>query len=85
MALSQIPDRQSHPQSVVNRTLAQVTLEALLMPISKAEEGRLRVARDERQEELDHDPFGPARGIVNGLRLSVTLWSFITLVVLLTR
>jgi hypothetical protein len=85
MALSQIPDRQSHPQSIANLALAQVTLEALLMPTGKAEEERLRVTRDERQEELDDDLLGPARGIVNGLRLSVTLWSFIALVVLLMR
>jgi hypothetical protein len=85
MALSQIPDRGAHPQSVANLTLAQVTMEALLMPKSKAEEGRLRVVQDGWQVELDHDPFGPARGIVNGLRLSVTLWSLIALVFLLVR
>jgi hypothetical protein len=85
MALSQIPDRQSLPQSIAHLALAQVTLEALLMPASQAEEERLRVTQDERQEELDDDPFGPARGIVNGLRLSVTLWSFIALVVILMR
>lgn len=85
MALSQTPDRQSHPQSVANLALAQVTLEALLMPTNKAGEGRLRVRPDERQEERDDDPLGPARGIINGLRLSVTLWSFIALVVLLMR
>ena len=85
MALSRIPDRQSHPQSIANLTLARVILETLLMPTSKAEEGRLRVTRDERQEDLDDDPLGPAMGIVNGLRLSVTLWSFIALVVLLMR
>ncbi len=83
MALSQIPDRSTHPQSVANLALAQVTLEALLMPTGKVEEARLRATRDRRKEELDDDPFGPARGIVNGLRLSVTLWSFIALVVLL--
>jgi hypothetical protein len=85
MALSQIPDRQSLPQSIANLALAQVTLEALLMPASQAKEERLGVTQDERQEELDDDPFGPARGIVNGLRLSVTLWSFIALVVILMR
>lgn len=85
MALSQIPNRQSHPQSVANLALAQVTLEALLMPTGKAEERRLLVARGERQEKLDDDPLGPAQGIVNGLKLSVTLWSFIALVVLLMR
>ena len=84
MALSQIRDRGPHPESVTNLTLAQVTLEALLTPNCKAEDALL-VARDERKEELDHDALGSARGIVNGLRLSVTLWSFVTLVVLLTR
>ncbi len=86
MALSQIPDRRSHSQSVANLTLAQVTLEALFMPNSKAEEGRSRVAREEgeeRKEELDHDPLGSAKGIVNGLRLSISLWSFIVLIILL--
>jgi hypothetical protein len=82
MALSKVQDRGLHPQS---GAFAQVTLEALLTPDSKAAEGPLRVARDERKEEVEHDPLGSARGIVNGLRLSLTLWSFVTLVVLLAR
>jgi hypothetical protein len=85
MALSRIPNRKLHPQSVPNLALAQVTFEAVLMPPNKAEERRLLVAQDERQEKLDDDPLGPAKGIVNGLRLSVTLWSFIALIVLLMR
>jgi hypothetical protein len=84
MALSQIRDRGPHPESVTKCTVAQVTLEALLTPNRKGEDA-LRVVRDERKEELGHDPLGSARGIVNGLRLSVTLWSFVILVVLLTR
>ena len=84
MALSHVRDRVPDPESITNLTLAQVTLEALLTPNCKAEDA-LRVARDERKEELEHDPLGSARGIVNGLRLSVTLWSFVILVVLLTR
>jgi hypothetical protein len=82
MALSQIRDRGPHPESVTNCTVAQVTLEVLLTPNCKAEDA-FRVARDERKEELDYDPLGSARGIANGLRLSVTLWSFIVLVILL--
>jgi hypothetical protein len=85
MALSQIPDSRSHPQPVANLALARVTLEALLMPTSKTEERRLGFGQDERQEQMADDPLGPARGIVNGLRLSVTLWSFIALIVLLMR
>ena len=82
MALSQIQDRGLHPQSVA---FAHVTLEALLTPNYKAAEGPLSVAQDEWKEELEHDRLRSARGIVNGLRLSVTLWSFVALVVLLTR
>lgn len=85
MELSQIPEKGTLPQSIANLALAQVTLEALLMPIGKAEERRLSVTRDERQEELEEDPLGAAKGMINGLRLSVTLWSFIALVVLLMR
>ncbi len=84
MALLQIRDRGPHPESVTNLIRAQVTLEALLTPNCTAEDA-LRVARDKRKEELDHDPLGSARGIINGLRLSVTLWSFVILVVLLAR
>ncbi len=85
MALSQIPERQSYPQSIANPVLAQVTLEALLAPARTDEESRLRVGQNERQNGPDYDPLGSAKGIVNGLRLSVTLWSFIALVVLLMR
>lgn len=85
MALSQASDRGPHPQSVANLAQAQVTLEALLIPGIKADEEWLPVMRDERQEELDDDTLRSATGIVNGLRLSVTLWSFIALVVLLMR
>lgn len=83
MAISQIPERRLHSQSVAKFTLAQTTLEALLMPTNKAEDGGLPAMQDKRQEESEHDPLGPAKGIVNGLRLSVTLWSFIALAVLL--
>ncbi|MBH0202557.1 MAG: hypothetical protein HP496_09775 [Nitrospira sp.] len=84
MALLQTQDRGLHPQSVA---LAHVTLEALLMPDCKMPERPLQAVRDERKEEekLEYDPLGSARGIVNGLRLSVTLWSFVALVVILTR
>ena len=85
MALSQIQDRRPHPQRVANFPLAKVTWEALLTSNSNAEKARSGVVGDERQDKLDYDPLGPAKGIINGLRLSVTLWSFIVLVVLLMR
>jgi hypothetical protein len=84
MALLQSQDKGLYPRSLGNLALSQVTLEALLTPRCKAEDA-LQLARDERKEELDHDPLESARGIVNGLRLSLTLWSFIILVILLIQ
>lgn len=82
MALSQTPERGLHSQSVA---FARVTLEALLTPTGETAESTFQVTKGDRKEELDHDPLRSARGIVNGLRLSVTLWSLVALVVLLTR
>lgn len=82
MARSQPHAKRAHPQSNITRARARVTLEALLRSTRKPEEGRLWVARDERGKELDDDPLGPAKGIINGALLSLILWDFIARVVL---
>jgi hypothetical protein len=79
------PVRRPYPRSVENLALALVTLEALLTPQPKAGMNPLRAPHDKCQEELDEDPLAPARGILNGLRLSVAMWGVILLVVLLMR
>jgi hypothetical protein len=75
--------RRPYPQSAQNLALAQVTLEALLAPNAKVGSNRLRTPHDDYHGELDDDPLAPARGIMNGLRLSVTFWGFIVLGVFL--
>jgi hypothetical protein len=46
---------------------------------------RLRVVQDSMQEQLSDDALAPATGIVNGVRLSLTFWSFVVFVLLLFR
>lgn len=77
--------RRPYPRSVENLALALVTLEALLTPQAKAEVNPLRAPHDTDPEELDVDPLAPARGILNGLRVSVVIWGVMILVVLMIR
>lgn len=74
-----------YPRSVENLALALVTLEALLTPQAQAEANPRRAPHNICQEELDEDPLAPARGILNGLRVSVAIWGVLVLVVLLMR
>jgi hypothetical protein len=39
----------------------------------------------EEEEEEEVDTLAPTTGIINGIRLSLTLWSFIVLIILLMR
>ena len=75
--------RRSSPQSAQNRAFAEGALEALLLPNTKETESRTGAAHAKCHEELSEDPLAPARGIMNGLRLSVTLWGFVVLGVFL--
>jgi hypothetical protein len=75
--------RRPHPQSVQNFAFAQATLEALLLPNTREGEAPIGAAHNKCHEELSEDPLAPARGILNGLRLSVTLWGFVVLGVFL--
>ncbi|UVT15150.1 MAG: hypothetical protein H8K04_15195 [Nitrospira sp.] len=85
MAPSRTPGRRPYPQSVGNLALDDARLARLFMSNANAGQGSLRRVHDGVQEEQEDDPFGPATGIVNGLRLSITLWSFMVLVILLMR
>ncbi len=79
------PVGRPYPRSVENIALALVTLEALLAPQAKAEVNPLRAPQDTGQAKLDEDPLAPARGILNGLRVSVAMWGAMILVVLLMQ
>jgi hypothetical protein len=83
MAPVQGPVRHPYLRSVDDFTRAQVILEALGTP--RATRDGASVCREDTKklEMLADHPLGPAIGIMNGLRLSVVLWGFILLGVVL--
>lgn len=74
------------PRSVKPLALAQVIREGLITSNIKVR-ATLRQAPkyDGYERGFDDDPLAPARGIMNGLRLSVVIWGLLALVVVLIR
>jgi hypothetical protein len=70
-----------HPQSRGNLALADESLSILQKPQAKTRFPRLSVVRDITEEEVD--ALAPATGFINGVRLSLTLWSLIGVIILL--
>ena len=70
-----------HPQSRGNLALADESLSLLQKPQAKTRSPRLSVVRDITEEEVD--ALAPATGFINGVPLSLTLWSLIGVIILL--
>jgi hypothetical protein len=85
MYISQGRDRGHYPQSGSNLAFTDTTLDPLHEPNHKSDENRWYMGQAEMSKELTDEALAPAKGILNGLRLSVTLWGLIALVVLLMR
>jgi hypothetical protein len=85
MLIAQSHDRGHHPQSGGTLAFTDRTFDELIGTSTKADQSRSRVVQNELEEGLADDALAPARGILNALRLSVTLWSLIALVVILMR
>ena len=85
MTPSQYRATRKYPQSSGNLALTTDCLELLPRPETRIHSSRLRVVQDGMLVGITDDALAPARGIVNGIRLSVMIWSFIALVVLLMR
>lgn len=77
------PVRHPHLPSVSDLARMQVILEALCTPRGNIDRRPVRREDERRAEELGGHPLAPAMGIVNGLRLSLVLWGFILLGVVL--
>jgi len=72
------------PQSVGNLALADESLGVFLQtPQAKTRTPRLSLVPDITEDESD--ALAPATGILNGIRLSLTLWSLIGVIILLLR
>jgi hypothetical protein len=76
-------DTRQYPHSWGNVALSDESLAVLQTPKAKPRSPRLSVVEDMTEEEVD--ALAPTTGIVNGIRLSLTLWSLIVLIILLVR
>ena len=70
-----------HPQSRGNLALADESLSLLQKPQAKTRSPRLSVVGDITEKEVD--ALAPATGFINGVPLSLTLWSLIGVIILL--
>jgi len=71
-----------YPQSVGNLALADESLGAFHTPRAKTRTPRFSLVPDITGEV---DALAPATGILNGIRLSLTLWSLLGVIILLIR
>ena len=76
---------QRYPQSLGNLALSDESLAVLQIPKAKIRSPRLSLVRDIAKEEAEIEALAPTTGIINGVRLSLTLWSLIGVIVLLMQ
>ena len=78
-------ETQQYPQSWGNLALADESVAELQTPKSKTRSSQLSVIQGITEEEVEVDALAPTMGIINGVRLSLTLWSLVGLIILLMR
>ena len=74
-------ETRQYPQSWGNLALANESLGVLQPPKAKTRSPRLSMVQDMTEEEVD--TLAPTTGIINGIRLSLMLWSLIGVIILL--
>ena len=74
-------ETRQYPQSCGNLALADESLGVLQIPKAKTRSPRLSVVQDITEEEVD--ALALTTGIINGIRLSLVLWSLIGVIILL--
>ena len=79
------PGTRQYPQAWGNLALADESLGVHQIPQAKTRSPLLSVVRDIMEDEVEIDALNPTMGIVNGIRLSLTLWSFIGFIILFMR
>ena len=80
----QLETRQ-YPQSLGNLALANESLGVLQPPKAKTRSLRLSMVRDiaEEEEKVEIEALALTTGMINGIRLSLMLWSLIGVIILL--
>ncbi len=72
-----------YPQSYGNLALANESLGVLQPPKAKTRSPRLSMVRDIAEEEGAIEALALTTGMMNGIRLSLMLWSLIGVIILL--
>jgi hypothetical protein len=83
MQTNETRDTRQDQHSWGNLAIADESLGVLQTPKAKTRSPRLSVVQNMTEEEVD--TLAPTTGIINGIRLSLTLWSLIVLIILLMR
>ena len=76
-------ETRQYPQSWGNLALADESQGVLQKPKAKTRSPRLSVVPDITEEVVEVDALAPTTGIINGIRLSLTLGSLISVIILL--
>ena len=74
-----------YPQSTGNLALADERWDVFQEPKAKPLAPQLRMVQDIAEVEEEVDALAPVTGIINGIRMSLTLWSLIVLIIVLMR
>ena len=78
-------ETRQYPQSWGNLALADESLAVRQTPQAKTRSPQLSLVPDITEEEVEIEALAPTMGIINGIRLALTLWSLIGLIILLMR
>ena len=76
-------ETRQYPQSWGNLALANENLGVLQPPKAKTRSPRLSRVRDIAEEEVEIEALALTTGMMNGIRLSLMLWSLIGVIILL--
>jgi hypothetical protein len=72
-----------YPQAWGNLALANESLGVLQPPKATTHSPRLSMVRDIAEEEVEIEALALTTGMINGIRLSLMLWSLIGVIILL--
>lgn len=76
-------ETRQYPQSWGNLALANESLLVLQPPKAKTHSPRLSMVRDIAEQEVEIEALALTTGMINGIRLSLMLWSLIGVIILL--
>ena len=76
-------DTRQYPHSWGNLALADESLGVLQPPQAKTCSPRLSMVQDSAEEEVEIEALALTTGMINGIRLSLMLWSLIGVIMLL--